>query len=132
MPHLAHILVAAAPWTGLSLLALIFMANALGVLDQSVAVRELAGAGVPGAAARVMARLGRLVQLVATPCLFFAAARPYAAVVLAGFLVVATLTAHAFWKTPRDIPGERDRQLANFLKNSAIVGGLLLAAGWSA
>lgn len=117
-----------APWLGLCLLALIFLANALGVLDQSVAVRELVHAGSSPAAARMMVAGGRVVQLLAALCLFIDTARPIAALVLAAFLIAATLTAHAFWKADA---ASRDRQLANFLKNAAIVGGLFLAASWS-
>lgn len=120
-------LTAVAPWVGAVLLGLIFLANALGILDQTVAVRELAATGVTQRTARWMVALGRLVQLGATPCLFVPATRPVAAVLLAGFLVGATLTAHAFWNAER---GDRDRQLANFLKNVAIIGGLLVVAGW--
>src|SRR5262249_50784040 len=109
------------------LLAPIFLANAFGLLDQAVAVRELAATGVPAPAATAAIWLGRIVQLVGVPCLFFPQTRPYAGVVLAGFLVGATLTAHPFWKAAA---ADRDRQLANFLKNVAIIGGLMLAAGW--
>lgn len=129
MPDVAHAISVVAPWAGLSLLAPIFLANALGVLNQTVAVKELAAAGVRELVARRMVGLGRFAQLVATPCLFFHATRPYAAVVLALFLIGATLAAHAFWRANN--PMDRDRQLAGFLKNAAIVGGLTLAAGWS-
>lgn len=131
MSDFAHTLAAVAPWAGLTLLGLIFLANAFGVLDQSVAVRELTAAGVREPWARLMVGGGRLMQLLATPCLFFHATRPYAAILLAVFLVGATLTAHVFWRTPSPAHGERDRQLANFLKNAAIIGGLLLALSWN-
>lgn len=127
MADLLHTFAAAAPWLGLSLLAAIFLANALGVVDQSVAVHELAATGVPNHAARWMVGAGRLAQLCAVPCLFFPSTRLFAAGVLIVFLIGATIAAHAFWKAPADA---RDRQLANFLKNVAIVGGLVLAAGW--
>jgi len=127
MSDIAHAISVVAPWAGLSLLALIFLANALGVLDQSVAAKELAATGLREPTAKRMVAMGRLVQLVATPCLFFHSARLYAALGLALFLIGATLTAHAFWSAS---PMDRDRQLAHFLKNVAIVGGLLLAAGW--
>jgi putative oxidoreductase len=91
-------------------------------------VRELTATGVGEPLARSMIGLGRLVQLIATPCLFFHTTRTVAAILLAVFLIGATYTAHAFWKAA---PADRDRQLANCLKNVAIVGGLLLTAGWS-
>lgn len=129
MSELSQMFTSVAPWLGLSLLALIFLANALGVLDQSVAVRELTATGVREPMARTMVGLGRFMQLVATPCLFFQTTRLVAALALAVFLIGATHVAHAFWKAT---PTDRDRQLAHFLKNVSIVGGLLLAAGWSA
>lgn len=45
---------------------------------------------------------------------------------LAGFTVVATLLAHAWWVKP---PAEAPRDLAIFWEHVAICGGLLLA-GW--
>ncbi len=128
MPNLIHTLQSVAPWLGLSLLASIFMVNAIGVLDQSAAVRELAAAGVSGATARVMVALGRLRQLIAGPAPFVHSIRPYAAILLALSLIGATGAAHAFWRASS---GEQNQQLEHFLKNTAIVGGLLIAAGWS-
>lgn len=130
MPDLAQFISPAAPWLGLSLLALIFLANALGVLDQSIAAKELVRAGVPASAASVMVWMGRVLQLIAVPCLFVDQLRAFAAIALALFLIGATMAAHAFWKVPATSPVERGQQLVNFLKNVAIVGGLCLAAGW--
>ena len=126
MPDLQRQLLAIAPWAGTCLLSLIFLANALGVLEQSIAVRELSAVGVPESLARIAVLSGRLLQLLATPCLLFPLIRPYAAFALAAFLVGATMTAHAFWNAA---PEDKDRQLAGFLKNVAIIGGLFLAAG---
>ncbi|HLP85001.1 MAG TPA: hypothetical protein VK157_11685 [Phycisphaerales bacterium] len=120
----------AAPWLGTALLVLIFLANAFGVLDQSVAARELTAAHVPRAKARVLVLLGRLLQAIAAPCLFIPTTRFFAAFAIAGFMIAATLTAHAFWKTPASSGASRDHQLAQFLKNVAIIGGLLVIAGW--
>jgi putative oxidoreductase len=49
-----------------------------------------------------------------------------AALALMGFLVPATLTAHAFWAA--DGPQAFMGQLVNFLKNIAMMGGLLFIA----
>jgi uncharacterized membrane protein YphA (DoxX/SURF4 family) len=120
----------AAGWIGLGLLSLVFLANALGVVEQDRAQRELAAAGLPGwlaASPSVMVGMGRLLQGIAAPALFIPLLRPFAAILLAAFLVLATLTAHAFWRAAAD---ERSLQLANFLKNVALIGGLILAAGW--
>jgi len=114
-------------WVGLGLLSLIFIANALGTIDPRTAVRELAATGVPARLAGLAVLGGRLFQFVAVPGLFFTITRPFAALGLAAFLIPATLTAHAFWKSPSE---KRDMQLAGFLKNAAIIGGLVLAAAW--
>jgi putative oxidoreductase len=109
------------------MLSLIFIANAVALIDQHTAVRELAATGVPEPLARAAILGGRVFQFIAVPGLFFATTRPLAALGLAAFLIPATLTAHAFWKAP---PDKRDMQLAGFLKNMAIIGGLIVAAGW--
>ena len=116
-------------WLGLGLLALLFLANALGIVDQDRAVEELAGAGLPGwlvPRPAVLVGAGRLLQLSAAPALLFAPTRPYAALALVAFVATATLAAHAFW---RAAPNQRSEPLANFLKNGALIGSLLLAAG---
>jgi uncharacterized membrane protein YphA (DoxX/SURF4 family) len=48
------------------------------------------------------------------------------AVTLAATLVPTTAAGHAFWEI--DEPGDRTQQRIHFLKNVAIMGGLLLAA----
>lgn len=119
-----------AGWIGLLLLSLIFLANAFGIVDQTRAVHELATAGLPSGLARragTLVGVGRLLQLAAVPALFFSETRLLAALALSGFLALATLAAHPFW---RATPAERGPQLANFLKNAALIGGLLVAAGW--
>jgi putative oxidoreductase len=113
---------------GLGLLSLIFTANALAVIDQRAAVRELAATGLPERLAHLAVLGGRAFQLVAIPLLFFTSTRPFAALGLAAFLIPATLTAHAFWSSPAE---KRETQLAGFLKNTAIIGGLILAAVWT-
>jgi len=45
------------------------------------------------------------------------------------FLVPATLIFHTFWTYP---PAEQQVQMANFLKNVSILGGLLLVAAFGA
>ena len=49
----------------------------------------------------------------------------YIAIVMALWMVPVTLTFHNFWDFPGDV---REMQLSHFLKNVAIVGGLLVAA----
>lgn len=47
-----------------------------------------------------------------------------AIILLAIFLIPTTIMMHDFWK--RDNPGERSAQKIQFLKNSALLGALLL------
>jgi putative oxidoreductase len=49
-----------------------------------------------------------------------------AALALAGSLVPVTLGGHRFWEV--DDPAQRRQQRTHFLKNTAMLGGLLLAA----
>src|ERR1043165_1790207 len=100
-----RILTSISPWAGLVVLSPILLDNAFGMLDQSVAARELVASGAPPALAGGMIWFGRVLQLVATPCLFFRTTRPYAGLALAIFLIGATMTAHAFWKA---LLGDRD------------------------
>jgi uncharacterized membrane protein YphA (DoxX/SURF4 family) len=48
------------------------------------------------------------------------------ALVLSGSVVPTTLAGHRFWE--HDDPTERFGQISNFLKNTGLLGGLLLAA----
>ena len=48
------------------------------------------------------------------------------ALVLAGSIVPTTLAGHRFWE--HDDPTEQFGQISNFLKNTGLLGGLLLAA----
>lgn len=114
-------------WGGLVLLSLVFYANALGVVDQTRPMREIMETGASEAVARFAVGSGRIVQLVGATALFFPGARLYGAIALCGFLAAATVTAHAFWRSP---PDTRGVQVTNFLRNLAILGGLLALSGW--
>lgn len=107
------------------LVAAIFLANAFGIIDQRRAVHELQSAGVPARMAPIGILMGRVTQVVGCGLLFWPQTEALGAVVLAGFLIPATLVAHPFWKSPRE---ERSPQLANFLKNVCMTGGLLVFA----
>ena len=48
----------------------------------------------------------------------------YAALVIAPWLVPVTLVFHNFWA----VPAQQQDQMINFLKNLAIIGGLLVTA----
>jgi putative oxidoreductase len=86
----------------------------------------LEGMGVPLAA--VLAPLGATVEFFGGLALVLGAWTRPAAVLVAGFTVAATLIAHRFWDYPAE---QQAMQTIQFMKNLAIVGGLLgvVAAG---
>jgi len=76
----------------------------------------------------VLGPLGAAVEFFGGLALALGAWTRPAAILVAGFAVAATLIAHRFW----DVPAEQQAmQLIQFMKNLAIVGGLLalVAAG---
>ncbi len=107
------------------LLALIFLLNAVGVIDQSQPAQELRERGAPAWLVPLFMGAGRMLQLVAGLALLCGFQQRVAALALIVFLVPATLTAHPFWQ---DHTVTRQLQLINFMKNVAMVGGLLFVA----
>jgi putative oxidoreductase len=111
---------------GKALVAFIFFMNALGIVDQAGAARELVAYGVRANVAPVAMWSGRIVEFVGAMLLIqndrLAA---IGCALLVGFLAPATVVAHRFWSATGDaqVP-----QLINFLKNVAIIGGLLSLA----
>ena len=73
-----------------------------------------------------LVRINAAAQVGAGTLLAVGRAPRLAALVLAGSLVPTTIGGHAFWR--QDDPAQRMQQLTHFLKNTAILGGLLLAA----
>jgi putative oxidoreductase len=106
-------------------IALIFLANGLGIVDQTRAASELAAHGMPEALVPAFMLGGRALQIAAGAALVIGFHERLAALALAAFLVPATLVAHDFWASPE---AERGAQLVNFLKNTAMLGGLLFVA----
>jgi len=108
------------------LLALVFLLNGLGIVDQSEALRELIGRGAPVSIAPTLLWIARAVEVIAGASLAFGIAPELAAVALIGFLIPATWVGHPFWLEKGEsiyVP-----QLINFFKNVAIIGGLLFVA----
>src|SRR5258706_10004092 len=103
-------------WIGRVTLALIFLCNAVGVVDQTRAANELAAHGAPAALVPTLMLAGRVLQLVAGIALVVGWHQRLAALLLAGFFIPATLTAPDFWAYHRpELQGEP----ANFLQNVA-------------
>jgi putative oxidoreductase len=107
------------------LLALIFLLNAVGMIDQSKPAQEMVARGVPAPVVPLLMWSGRMLQFVAGLALLCSVHPRVAALALIVFLVPATLIAHPFWL---DHTATRPLQLVHFLKNLAMVGGLLFVA----
>lgn len=87
---------------------------------------SMEGMGVPMAS--VAAPIGACVEFFGGLAIVLGAWTALAAILVAGFTVAASLIAHRFWDAPAD---QRMMQTIQFMKNVAIVGGLLtlVAAG---
>lgn len=109
------------------LISLVFVLNAIGIIDQTVPAREMMERGIPAGLVPAMMLAGRAVELVGGLALIFGVLPRLAALALFAFLLPATLISHSFWLsagTPAFMG-----QLINFSKNVAIWGGLLFIAG---
>jgi len=108
------------------LVALVFLVNGLGIIDQSEALRELIQRGCPETIAPVLLILGRSIEVVAGCALASGVYPRIAALALMMFLVPATWVGHPFWLLAGAMT--YTPQLINFFKNIAILGGLLFVA----
>jgi putative oxidoreductase len=109
------------------MISMVFLLNALGVIDQTEAARELAARGAPSNLVPFLMLAGRSVELIGGLALAFGIFPRVAALALIAFLVAATLVGHAFWLAAAGTPVFVG-QLINFLKNLAMLGGLLFVA----
>ncbi|EST28378.1 hypothetical protein N566_22775 [Streptomycetaceae bacterium MP113-05] len=73
-----------------------------------------------------LVKIDAAMKIGAGAALAFGKAPRVAALFLLGSLIPTTAAAHRFWEETD--PARRDEQLAHFLKNCALAGGLLLAA----
>jgi putative oxidoreductase len=105
-------------------LTLIFFLNGLGVIDQSHAAHEMVAYGIPQGIVPAAIWGGRILQSIAGAVLLWRSdwIAALACVALIAFLIPATIIGHSFWSAPPDAYGA---QLVNFLKNLAMIGGLL-------
>ena len=109
------------------LISLVFLLNAIGVIDQTIPAREMAERGIPANLVPAMMLAGRAVEFLGGLALIFGLFPRLAALALFAFLFPATFISHSFWLsagTPAFMG-----QLINFSKNMAIWGGLLFIAG---
>ena len=111
------------------LIAIVFVLNAIGIIDQAIPAKELMERGVPAAIVPAFMFAGRALELVAGLALVLGVFPRLAALALLSFLIPATLVSHSFWLsagTPAFMG-----QLINFSKNIAICGGLLFIGATS-
>ena len=111
------------------LIAIVFVLNAIGVIDQTIPAKELMERGVPAAIVPWFMLAARALELVAGLALVLGVFPRLAALALLTFLIPATLVSHSFWLsagTPAFMG-----QLINFSKNVAICGGLLFIGATS-
>ena len=108
------------------LVALVFFANGFGIIPQGLAAKELADHGTPAPLVPLLMFAARTTEIVGGFGLVLGIYPQIAAIAVVAFLLPATLVAHEFWQavgTPAFAP-----QLLQFLKNTAMAGGLLLIA----
>ncbi len=109
---------------GRFLLAFIFLVTGVGkIVHFGENATMMAGAGIP--LAKVALVLAILIEVGGALLLITGLYVRYAALIMALFLVPVTLVFHKFWGLPNP---EHDNQMINFIKNVAIIGGLLVAA----
>jgi putative oxidoreductase len=103
------------------LLAAIFVASGFGkIADFSGTQGYMASVGMPATALFLIGAI--LVEVLGGLALVVGYRARLAALSLALFLVPTTLLFHAFWSAP---PEAAQMQTINFMKNLAIIGGLL-------
>lgn len=109
------------------LLAVVFLLNGFGVINQAIPAKEMMERGVPPAIVPFAMFVGRFLEIVAGFGLALGVFPRWSALLLFAFLVPATFVSHSFWLaagTP-----QFQGQLINFCKNMAIWGGLVFVAG---
>jgi len=107
------------------LVAIIFFLNGLGIISQVDAARELTEHGAPATLVPVLMLRARSLEVVAGFGLAFGI-HPRLAAPGVAFLVPTTFVAHSLGKAAGR--AAFTPQLLNFLKNTAMVGGLLFIA----
>jgi putative oxidoreductase len=109
---------------GRVLLSVIFILSGLGKLPHFHDVAGMmAGKGIPLASVALVITL--LIEIGGGLLLLTGYKARYAALVIAVWLVPVTLVFHNFWAVPA---AQQQDQMINFLKNLAIIGGLLVTA----
>jgi putative oxidoreductase len=109
------------------LIAVVFVLNGLGIVDQTIPAKELMERGAPVSLVPAMMLAARALERAAGFGLALGVLPRLMALALFAFLVPATFISHSFWLAA-GTPAFQG-QLINFSKNLAILGGLLFIAG---
>jgi putative oxidoreductase len=107
------------------LTAMIFLLNGLGIISQAGAAKELVEHGAPTSLVPFLMISTRTLEVVGGFAFALGIYPRLAAVALLAFLIPATFTAHPFWQV---VGTAYTPMLLNFLKNTAMIGGLLFIA----
>lgn len=114
--------------TGRVLLALLFLPAGIGKLTGFAGtVGYITSVGMP--LPEVAAVIALIVEIGGGAALLLGFGTRIAALVLAGFTLVASFYFHNYWAAPAD---QHLMQQLLFFKNMAVVGGLLTLAAWGA
>ena len=109
---------------GRVLLSAIFILSGLGKLPHFQAVAGMMAAkGIPLASVALVITL--FIEIGGGLLVLIGYKAKYASLVIAVWLIAVTLVFHHFWGIPAD---QQQEQMVNFLKNVAIMGGLLVLA----
>jgi putative oxidoreductase len=109
---------------GRVLLSAIFILSGLGKLPHFHDIAGMmAGKGIPLASVALVITL--LIEIGGGLLILTGYQAKYAALVIALWLIPVTLTFHHFWGIPAE---QQQDQMVHFLKNVAIVGGMLILA----
>src|SRR6202167_3613311 len=111
------------------LMAVVFVLNGFGVIDQTIPAKKLRERGVPASLIPLMMLAGRALEIAAGFALALGIFPRLSALALLAFLVPATFVSHSFWLAT-GTPAFQG-QLINFSKNMAIWGGLAFIAASS-
>jgi putative oxidoreductase len=108
------------------LMAVVFVLNGFGIIDQTIPAKELIERGAPATLVPLIMLAGHALETVAGFALALGIFPRLSALALFVFLVPATFVSHSFWLAA-GTPAFQG-QLINFSKNMAIWGGLIFIA----
>lgn len=108
------------------MIAVVFLLNGFGIIDQFLPARELVERGAPASLVPLIMLSGRALEMIAGFALAFGILPRLSAIALFAFLVPATFVSHSFWLAAGTPAFQA--QVINFCKNTAILGGLLFIA----